>query len=96
MRSKICSLILALHVVCVSVADADEVGIGSADDGGLGENHKQVELLGLLGVDVLLGVSHSGVNGVTLVNPNVVAEDPDAGEGGGDDSELAGHEEFAS
>lgn len=96
MRSKICSLVLALHVVCVSVADADEVGIGGADDGGLSEHDEEVELLGLLGVDVLLWITHSRVDGVALVNPNVVAEDPDAGEGGGDDSELACHEEFSS
>lgn len=58
-RSCVCSLVLALHVVGVSVAHADEVGIGSADDGGLSEHDEEVELLGLLGVDVLLGVAHS-------------------------------------
>ena len=50
----------------------------------------------MLGVNVFLGVSHSRVDGVALVNPDVVAEDPDAGKGGGDDSELAGNEEFSS
>lgn len=50
----------------------------------------------MLGVDVVLGVTHAGVNGVALVNPNVVAEDPDAGEGSGDDSELACNEELTS
>lgn len=49
----------------------------------------------MLGVDVLLGVTHSRVDGVVLVNPNVVAEDPDAGEGSGDDSELACNEKLA-
>ena len=39
------SLVLALHVVCVSVADADEVGIGSAEDGGLSQDNEEVELL---------------------------------------------------
>ena len=91
-----CSLILALHVICVSVGNADEVGIGGADDGGLGKDDKEVELLGLLGVNVVLWITHSGVDGVALVNPNVVAENPDAGEGGGDDSELAGNEELSS
>ena len=50
----------------------------------------------MLGVDVVLGVTHSGVNGVVLVNPNVVGEDPDAGESSGDDSELACNEELSS
>lgn len=50
----------------------------------------------MLGVDVLLWVSHSRVDGVTLVNPNVVAENPDAGESSGDDSELACDEELSS
>ena len=86
----------ALHVVCVSVADADEVGVGSAENGGLSKDDEQVELLGLLGVDVVLWITHAGVDGVALVNPNVVAENPDAGEGGGDDSELAAHEKFSS
>ena len=91
-----CSLILALHVICVSVGNADEIGVGGADDGGLGEDNEEVELLGLLGVNVLLWITHSGVDGVTLVNPNVVGDDPDAGEGGGDDSELAGDEKLSS
>ena len=50
----------------------------------------------MLGVDVVLGVTHSRVNGVLLVNPNVVGEDPNAGEGSGDDSELAGDEKLSS
>jgi len=91
-----CSLVLALHVIGVSVGNADEISVGSADDGGLGEDNEEVELLGLLGVNVLLWITHSGVDGVTLVNPNVVADDPDAGEGSGDDSELAGDEELSS
>lgn len=90
------SLVLALHVVCVSVAYAEEVGIGGAESGGLGKNNEEVELLGLLGVDVVLGVTHSGVDGVVLVDPNVVADDPHAGEGGRDDSKLAGNEKFSS
>lgn len=92
----ISSLVLALHVVGVPVGNADEVGVSSADDGGLGEHNKEVELLGLLGVDVVLWITHSGVDGVTLVNPNVVGENPDAGEGGRNNSELAGHKKFSS
>ena len=75
------SLVLALHVVGVSVGNTDEVGVGGAEGSGLSENNEEVELLGLLGVDVVTWVSHSGVNGISLVNPNVVGEDPDAGEG---------------
>lgn len=40
-----CSLVLALHVVCVSVGNADEIGVGSADDGGLSEHDEEVEFL---------------------------------------------------
>jgi len=50
----------------------------------------------LLGVNVVLWITHSGVDGVALVNPNVVAENPDAGEGSGDDSKLAGDEKLSS
>lgn len=95
MRSD-CSLVLALHVVGVSVGNADEISVGGADHGGLGEHNEEVELLGLLGVNVVLWITHSGVDGVALVNPNVVAENPDAGEGSGDDSKLAGYEKFSS
>ena len=59
MCEKICSLVLALHVICVSVGNADEVGVGSADGGGLSEHNEEIELLGLLGVNVVLGVAHS-------------------------------------
>lgn len=90
------SLVLALHVVCVSVGNADEVGIGGADNGGLSEHNKEVELLGLLGVDVFLWITHSGVDGVALVNPNVVGENPDTGQGGRNNSKLAGHKKFSS
>ena len=78
----ISSLVLALHVVGVSVGHTDEVGISSADDGGLSEHNEEVEFLGLLGVDVVLWITHSGVDGVAFVNPNVVGENPNAGEGG--------------
>jgi len=50
----------------------------------------------LLGVDVVTWGTHAGVNGVALVNPNVVGEDPNAGEGGGDDSKLACYEQLSS
>ena len=80
MRSKF-SLILSLHVVSVSVANAEEVSVGSAEDGGLSEHNEKVELLRLLSVDVGLWITHSRVDGVTLVDPDVVADDPDAGEG---------------
>ena len=96
MHSLICSLVLSLHVISVSVGNTNEIGVGGADDSGLGEHNEEVELLGLLGVDIVLGVTHSGVDGVALVNPDVVADDPDGGEGSGDDSELAGDEELSS
>ena len=90
------SLVLALHVVGVPVGNADEIGIGGAEGGGLGKNNEEVELLGLLGVDVVAWVTHSGVDGVGLVDPHVVRNDPDAGEGGGDDSKLACNEKLSS
>ena len=96
MCEQICSLVLALHVVDVSVGHADEVSVGSAETGGLGEHNEKVELLGLLGVNVVTWVTHAGVNGVALVNPNVVREDPNAGEGARNDSKLASNEELSS
>ena len=90
------SLILALHVVGVPVGNANEVGISGAESGGLSKDNEEVELLGLLGVDVVAGVAHSGVDGVRLVDPDVVGNDPNAGEGSGDDSELACNEELSS
>lgn len=96
MCEQICSLVLALHVIDVPVGHADEVSVGSAEGSGLSEHNEKVELLGLLGVDVVTWGTHAGVNGVALVNPNVVAENPNAGEGGGDDSKLACNEQLSS
>ena len=38
-------LLVTLHVVSVSVGNADKVGVGDAESGGLGKNHEQVEFL---------------------------------------------------
>ena len=88
--------ILSLHFVSVSVGDADEVGVGDAKGGGLGKNDEEVELLGHLGVGVGLWVTLSSEDGVVLVDENVVADNPDGNQGGGDDSEHAGSEKFSS
>jgi hypothetical protein len=88
--------ILSLHFVSVSVGNADEVGVGDAKGGGLGKNDEEVELLGHLGVGVGLWVTLSSEDGVVLVDENVVADNPDGNQGGGDDSEHASSEKFSS
>ena len=80
----------------VSVSNANEIGIGDAEGGGLGKNDEEVEFLGHFAVRVGLWVSLSGENGIVLVDEYVVADNPDGNQGGGDDSEHAGSEEFSS
>lgn len=88
--------ILTLHLILVSRGNADEVGVGNAKGGGLGKDDEKVELLGHLGVCVGLWVTLSSKDGIVLVDENVVADDPNSGQGGGDDSEHASGVKFTS
>ena len=90
------TLISTLHLLGVSVGDADEVGVSNAKGGGLGKDNEEVELLGHLGVSVGLWVTLSSENSVVLVDEYVVADDPDGNQSSGDDSEHAGGEKFSS
>ena len=90
------TLIGTLHLLGVSVGDADEVGVSNAKGGSLGKHDEEVELLGHLGVSVGLWVTLSSENGVVLVDEYVVADDPHGNQGGGDDSEHAGGEKLSS
>jgi len=90
------TLISTLHLLGVSVGDADEIGVSNAKGGGLGKDDEEVEFLGHLGVSVSLWVTLSSEDGVVLVDEYVVADDPEGDQGGGDDSEHAGGEKFSS
>jgi len=90
------SLFLSLHVISVSVGDADEVGVGNAKGGGLGKDDEKVELFGHLGVGVGLWVTLSSEDGIVLVDENVVANNPDSDQSSGDDSEHASSEKLSS
>ena len=90
------SLFLSLHVISVSVGNADEVGVSNAKGGGLGKDDEEVELLGHLGVGVGLWVTLSSEDGIVLVDENVVANNPDSDQSSGDDSEHASSEKLSS
>ena len=89
-------LFLSLHVISVSVGNADEVGVGNAKGGGLGKDDEEVELLGHLGVGVGLWITLSSEDGIVLVDENVVANNPDSDQSSGDDSEHASSEKLSS
>ena len=91
-----CSGSITLHVSGVSVADTDEVGEEGTDNGSLGKNLEDVVFLGNLGIFVGLWVTHSCVDAILLVDPDVVAESPNSNEGGRDDSEHATGEKLSS
>jgi len=90
------SLFFTLHVISVSVGNADEVGVGNAKGGGLGKDDEEVELFGHLGVGVGLWVTLSSEDGIVLVDEYVVANNPDSDQSSGDDSEHASSEKLSS
>lgn len=90
------TFVSTLHLLGVSVGDTDEVRVGNTEGGGLSKDDEEVELLGHLGVSVGLWVTLSSEDGVVLVDEYIVADNPDGNQGGGDDSEHAGGEEFSS
>jgi len=85
-----------LHVVSVSVGNADEVGVGNAKGSGLGKDDEKVEFLRHLAIGISLWVTLSSENSVVFVNENIVAHDPYGDQSGRNDSEHAGGEKFTS
>lgn len=88
-------VLLSLESGGVAAADADEVGVEGDDDDGPGELTEDVVLLGVLDV-ALLGGAPAVVDGVTLVDPHEVDDNPGGDKGGGDNDHDAATAEVAS
>jgi hypothetical protein len=67
-----------MHKISVSNHNAKEVCENDEEDNGLSKHGEEEGLLGLLGVGVGWDISISSIESVLLVNPNEVAEIPNA------------------
>lgn len=93
LESLLLELLSTLEGVGIASGDTDEIGVEERDASGKEKTPNDEGLLGLLVISLVWG---SGQNLWVFVAPEDVANVPDGQKAGGNNHELAGHEESGS